>query len=665
MRNKRNLNSKSNMKQYEDLLAIVQRLKAIPKAKAGLAFKVKIFFASLFPSIFIPATERRAGEEHRALKRSLPFKIAVSAGISLVLLFAIFGGLTVAARNTKPGDPLYTFKKAGENVSLAFTFNQKNKAKKYLELANVRLSEVQKLIESKEAEHENIELASIDYNSKLKSASEIMGKRDFAGGFELTGEIKNLKTKQSNIERTLASSEPEILLKRASGARIEVVDSKGGTKALCGKTAIEGMADRNGVFEFDIDARNTDPKELLRNLDVVVELDGRKQIAPIAPVSSAFSPQYEATIEPSLEVLPLNTPQDFELQLRRKDGMPVENAQVRISDRTGTSTINGMLGDAYLKTDSSGMCRFEVEKKFARVTSRISLSVLQNGVFHDLGDVLTLGGLETLSEAAGAPPEFNTSKNVIELSNGIISVRIGKIPGQILSKITSLSDGGEAGPLLSPLENSKIFDGPKIIFSGNDQVACQVVFDSSGQRWRYTIILARGEPFVYVKCEGEQESNGMAFKQDFLKLEISPSGEVIIPEGKIPMPRASETISSPFNVAKPFLLAGGEEKVFFACLLNSELYPDSWSITRNSIGVESSASKGTMTLMVGITKGETAGAMAEKASRGALIEDAKLSNMNEGFTVKLNPDSRKLQDKMTRVSIIVYKNYSTVFDNGN
>jgi hypothetical protein len=72
-----------------------------------------------------------------------PAAIAVSA---LATLVVVLGGLVMLSRSALPGDSLYGVKRAAESVQLAFTSGNQDKAKLELHFAELRTTEVEKLL---------------------------------------------------------------------------------------------------------------------------------------------------------------------------------------------------------------------------------------------------------------------------------------------------------------------------------------------------------------------------------------------------------------------------------------------------------------------------------------------------------------------------------------
>jgi Domain of unknown function (DUF5667) len=84
----------------------------------------------------------------RAIRRYTPqrwvFNI-VAPAMLIVLLVLVLNSIVLSAQLSIPGDPLYSTKITLENVQLAFTFNQVEKADLYIQLSRERTTELVEL----------------------------------------------------------------------------------------------------------------------------------------------------------------------------------------------------------------------------------------------------------------------------------------------------------------------------------------------------------------------------------------------------------------------------------------------------------------------------------------------------------------------------------------
>ena len=108
------------------------------------------------PAITTPTLNEKAQAIFRIIKRRLNRKavlsdlITVTITIILTLFMAVLI-LTYVARDTLPGDFLYGFKRASENVQLSLTFNEAQRAVLADQFNQRRLAEIEQLIEQNRA----------------------------------------------------------------------------------------------------------------------------------------------------------------------------------------------------------------------------------------------------------------------------------------------------------------------------------------------------------------------------------------------------------------------------------------------------------------------------------------------------------------------------------
>ncbi|MFR9801612.1 DUF5667 domain-containing protein [Pseudonocardia sp. RS010] len=76
---------------------------------------------------------------------SLRKRVALVGGAAALALVALAGGTAMMSRDALPGDSLYAVKLATESTGTAFTFGDAAKARRHLDLAATRLTEVQQL----------------------------------------------------------------------------------------------------------------------------------------------------------------------------------------------------------------------------------------------------------------------------------------------------------------------------------------------------------------------------------------------------------------------------------------------------------------------------------------------------------------------------------------
>lgn len=108
------------------------------------------------PAITTPTRNEKAQAIFRIIKRRLNRKavlsdlVTVTVTVILTLFMAVLI-LTYVARDTLPGDFLYGFKRASENVQLSLTFNEAQRGVLADQFNQRRLAEIEQLIEQNRA----------------------------------------------------------------------------------------------------------------------------------------------------------------------------------------------------------------------------------------------------------------------------------------------------------------------------------------------------------------------------------------------------------------------------------------------------------------------------------------------------------------------------------
>lgn len=137
---------------YDDLLAVVSELRAVPEAPARPEF-----VASLRTQLVAAAERQAAPVDQSTADRLTPRQrqgsrerrvAAVFGGFAVV---AASGSMAMASQGALPGDALYPVKRAIENAQVNLASDDTAKAEKLLAQANSRLSEVESLAARGEA----------------------------------------------------------------------------------------------------------------------------------------------------------------------------------------------------------------------------------------------------------------------------------------------------------------------------------------------------------------------------------------------------------------------------------------------------------------------------------------------------------------------------------
>jgi hypothetical protein len=95
--------------------------------------------------------QRRGRRARSARPAGLHRRVMLVGSAAAVAMLAIAGGGVLASGDALPGDNLYPVKRVAESAGLALTFDETSRARRYLEIAATRLSEVEQLARNTQA----------------------------------------------------------------------------------------------------------------------------------------------------------------------------------------------------------------------------------------------------------------------------------------------------------------------------------------------------------------------------------------------------------------------------------------------------------------------------------------------------------------------------------
>lgn len=701
MSDKEEQNRKGTPHDAEDTLAIVERIRSIPRIRPRAAFRLRMSLYSHLPALgnYLISRHEASMIERRILGPTAKGRsgwvasagrIATAVAVILVLALGAFGTLTFAARNSNPGDALYSLKRFRENIEIAFTWDRSKKVEKSLVLAEARLSELDYLISRKKLDASSVAEVAGDYGARRRAVENILrednGLRDARG---VANQLKIIRTTEKNIEKRLAAAGAQAALAPAEGALVTLKDVRGGV-SLNGRSSLETTAGADGQVSF---TANLGGREA-RDLEAHIELDGRSEVLPVFPAAAVTSSgPLSASVSPTPAAVFLDRPEMFTLTLSSSDGSSVSGRSVNLHDSTDTSYINGVAGEVSLVTDSEGRCSFSVSKRSLERVSRVSAAVV-NGTPQELGEVLVLGGLK--APGAGADKNGVTERSsgpangpqVIELDNGLVRVTTTNTsrPGIVIESVNGVGSTGKAGPLYEPMLSQAApagakTVGPRLMFAGAESAGYEVSFEvpvgRGTVRKTYRVVLARGNPYATVSCRVEVNGNpgeaaGGSPTADVSKLEISSGCEIGIGGEAVSLPGQGSTLVS-FKVGAPFtVLDSSSGQVIFACPLDSGIYPSAWVVDGNGIAFrlpESATRDGadeTLTAIIGVTDRDGIVALQNTAVRGegeVTTAVATEQTAGEGFLITSSPSLSEVLKGKRRIEFDIFKRYEKVFGN--
>jgi hypothetical protein len=76
----------------------------------------------------------------------------LAAGVGVAVATGSVGGIAIASAGAMPGDPLYSAKKMFENIQLQLSGSDTDRGGQYLKLADIRLSEIDSLLQRRDAD---------------------------------------------------------------------------------------------------------------------------------------------------------------------------------------------------------------------------------------------------------------------------------------------------------------------------------------------------------------------------------------------------------------------------------------------------------------------------------------------------------------------------------
>jgi hypothetical protein len=150
------------------------------------------------------------GRSRRPAATGLRGRVVFVGAAAAAALLAIASGGVLASSNALPGDTLYPVKRVAESAGLALTFDDASRARRHLEIAATRLSEVEQLARNSQSapSPEVFTSAMDDFDSATSEGSELLLSTAEQGeGGAATEDLHRWAAEQSD---RLAELEPEL-----------------------------------------------------------------------------------------------------------------------------------------------------------------------------------------------------------------------------------------------------------------------------------------------------------------------------------------------------------------------------------------------------------------------------------------------------------------------
>jgi Domain of unknown function (DUF5667) len=649
--------TKTDITEPRDVLAS-QRIRSIQKVRPRASFRARVMFYSDFPALGVKAAERSAGRERVPEKKSRP---AVSRGFvyaaaAVVVLVALFGGLTMAAGNAVPGDALYGFKKARESIELAFAGNGSGGAEKNLQLAETRMAELSMLVSKNQASPDRVESIARDFEAKTAAVDQVLqqGKAGDDAGTIAT-RLKNVTAQKDNVVRHLAAVEPSGLLAPVAAGKVRV--TSGGR---------DHYYTTDATGKFDANA-----PDIAAGSETLVEADGRRQIMQVGDQAPATSNQPTARLENVVESLLVGKPQTLTAVFSKSDGTPASYKTVMLRDTTGTSSIDGRTGESVFETDANGKVSFSITK--TSVDRMTKLAAVVEGVPGEV-TIAPIGGLELPAGSTATPVAaiaFGPADNLsnVELDNGIVKVTFDRgVQGRIVSAVTR--SGLSSLPLDDPLGAAPgaSVSARLVASSGNSaayevSVTAPVAGGNVTRVWR--VGLNQGEEFARMSCAFDKASNVASPDGDGLTvLNVNcPSTTISVSGRQYDASKDSEGVLLSFDRAAPYATCGsGASTTTIAVPVDSPALPAGWLVSSSTLGVRAQANmpalgaSSKMEFLVTVGDQKSAEELGHKAVAGLgnTTVESSYDCTGEGFLLNVSDAGQKK-------TVGVYKKYKSAF----
>ena len=600
---------------------LVAEINHIERLKPRLAFRCKMSLVSRFDV-------KQFMEGSPTGPHKVRFMVARSAFVAatiIALAVVIFAGLTVAAQDSRPGDPLYAFKRAKEALEMAFASNPSSKAAKNIALAERRLAELEKVVKSDSVSSNTVKYLADQFKQNKRAAIEtiaaVSGKQEAA---DLYTHLSSLDSEKDTILSKLslgsAASVP------ASGAMLTVRDSSGSSSLNGNQRAAVLATDDSGQSTIKL---QSGARDSTKDLEVEVQQGNRTTVAPLVGVPSVLKDQsgrFQVSISPVPQAISVNTPCEFTLNVTRTDGYPSGPLGVLVEDTVGGDLLNGGSVPVRLSPDSEGNCVLTLTKTSASV-SKLVVALDTGGARLPVGEILRVGGTRS-PRAPGVPVSVTATagttpsgKSIVTLNNGLVTVvASGDDAGCVVSSLSQSGGGQSVGPLSDTVDvgQSGTFEtkGPSLVsqsaLSSTYEITHTLSVAEGSVKTVYDVQLFSGAKHVVIQRHYSVQGQPPAGLLTPRTLMLPRSSSVEVGTKVLPQqtPVTGRQIL-PFNPVSPYaVLTSGGARV---ALMFPVVAPLDWVVKGNSAGVEFDPSTADITAVLGYCDNNSASDLLTKA----------------------------------------------------
>lgn len=636
---------------------IIARIRDVRKVGPPISLRLKVAWATRFPH----------GEfvGDRAAGARLSVKAARTGGVvALVVLlgFLLFTGFTVAARDSRPGDALYVFKRWGEDIELAFTAGEAHKGEKNINLAERRLSELNSLVEAEGVTVENVRYIGSQYSANRQRVNEVVASiasSNQVDAARLKARMSSIETQKDNILSKLdgrfgASG----LLVPASSVPVTLKDVTG-KPSIDRKTSLATKTDEDGRLTFEYSGEPSD----LGDVEITAESNGRKTTAVLLRNRASVtdrSGRYRLSVNPQPASVRVNQPVSIALSVAAVDGSHISAPVFYVEDRTSTSLIDGRAGIVKVQPNATGSASF-VLTKTAPSVSRISVTT--SSPYADFGEALVTGATvcpPSTTKSAGVRSDVTAGR--ITLDNGLVKVTASNRPGCVLDYFGTSGGAAAAGPLTDgiadPAPVSQVATrGPMIVSQTTGgvtySISHEVIVDGSAASVEYRVTLKKGCRFVSIERSCVTDGAGGTVPAGMRAARMPRPPELRLGSYTAPDPEVASDFQ--FDTARPYATfnAGGGQ----AALAFPQVQPETWRIGPGEFGYRFGEVASVSSAVLGYVDGSVDKLISEAGDSAAFAGTATRTK-GEGFEFRASAKPAD-RGKGSVIEVDVLKEYAT------
>lgn len=281
------------------------------------------------------------------------------ATMSIILLVGSFFTVT-AAKSSLPGDPLYSIKIANENIVLAASGNEGDKAKIEIEQAGKRLEELTEISKKSSdlGQQEKIEQLVANFEQKVNSAQTRMAKINDSGekkGVASVAKVINIQSeKYSDVLAKTSSNLPAVIQDKVSDklasaisktekintqSLLIIIETKDGAEsAMSDVEIVEKLKKKMNQIGGEASKQNIENNTNIDNSAIINKSDATEGNKDIAPADSTVKIEDNTgSIKATTPETPVGTTVPISGDIMKKTLIDSANASIENNDIQGAA----------------------------------------------------------------------------------------------------------------------------------------------------------------------------------------------------------------------------------------------------------------------------------------------------------------------------------------